>query len=49
MILHKPTNKEYNTRLECKKGLGGETAYNEALKNGELLFIKIPKHTDIFI
>lgn len=49
MILHKPTNKEYKTRLECKKGLGGETAYNKALKNGELLFINIPKPTDIFI
>lgn len=49
MILHKPTKTEYNTLLECKKGLGGEKAYNKAFKNGELLFINIPKPTDIFI
>lgn len=39
MILHIPTKTLYNTRLDAKRGLGGDVKYNTAHKNGEFLFI----------
>ena len=49
MIVHIPTKKQFNNRLECKKYLGGEAAYNKAQKNGELLFVNVPKSTDLYL
>ncbi len=49
MILHLPTKKTYETRLEAKRGLGGEVAYNKAYKRGEILFINNKAKSDIYI
>lgn len=48
MIVHTPTKQRFNNRLECKRALGGEVAYNKALKNGELVFINTPGVNDIW-
>ena len=39
MLLHKPTNTYFKNRLEAKIKMGGESNYNKAQKNGEILFI----------
>jgi hypothetical protein len=43
MIYHKRLNKYYKTRLEAKQDLGGTWKFNEALKNGDLVFINEDK------
>lgn len=47
MIIHVPTKKTYKTRLDAKRGLGGEVNYNKALKNNEFIFINTYKKDDI--
>lgn len=47
MILHTPTKRQFANRLEAKRALGGTKGYNRALKDGELIFITVRKHTDI--
>lgn len=49
MILHIPTKKRFENRLQCKIALGGHVAFNKALKNGELLFINTHDVNDIII
>ncbi len=39
MIIHIPTNKYFKNRLEAKISMGGESAYNKALKDKEFIFI----------
>lgn len=39
MLKHIPTNTIYQNRLEAKKALGGEVAYNKAHKNREFIFL----------
>ena len=43
MLIHIPTKRVFNNRLEAKRGLGGEIKYDLAQKNGEILFINSKK------
>ena len=39
-LLYKPDNKWFDTRKELKDYLGGLSAFNKALKNNEVIFMK---------
>lgn len=39
MLKHIPTGKIYENRLQAKIDMGGESVYNKAFKNKEIIFI----------
>lgn len=49
MIIHLPTKQRFENRKDCKIALGGHLEFNNALKNGELVFVNTHEANDIII
>lgn len=48
MLIHRPTKKVYNNRLEAKRDMG-HTNFNIAIKNMEFIFITPRDKNDIIM